>query len=152
ATQENEPKPPVSKPPRAQKPSLYNEFSQNEDTSKRSGFLQKLSGSRTNIHSLKEVKEMGENSNQAAEAAGSHFPKIALKPTGHWSSLTKGTPRNVEENTEEKGVSAAKNIFLSKIIQEESNASSHKFCKKNTAFAAGGPSDGSQEEEDEDRS
>ncbi|NWY20926.1 FYB1 protein, partial [Aphelocoma coerulescens] len=151
AAQENEPKPPVSKPPLAQKPSLNNEVSQNEDTSNKSGFLQRLSGPRTNTHALQEAKEMGENSNSAAEAAGSHFPKITLKPTGHRSSLSKGTPKTVEENTEEKGMSAAKNIFLNKIIQEESG-SSHKFHKMNTALAAERPSGEPQDKEDEDRS
>ncbi|NWW03396.1 FYB1 protein, partial [Oreocharis arfaki] len=151
ATQENEPKPPVSKPPLAQKPSLNNEVFQKEDTSNKSGFLQRLSGPRTNIHTLQEAKEMGENSNSAAEAAGSHFPKIALKPTGQRSSLSKGTPKTVEENTEERGMSAAKNIFLNKIIQEESG-SSQKFPKMNTAPSAGRPSGEPQEKEDEDGS
>ncbi|NWW23448.1 FYB1 protein, partial [Falcunculus frontatus] len=150
ATQENEPKPPVSKPPLAQKPSLNNEVSQNEDTSNKSGLLKRLSGPRTNIHTLQEAKEMGENSNSAAEAADSHFPKIALKPTGHRSSLSKATPKTMEENAEEKGMSAAKNIFLNKIVQEESG-SSHKFRKINTALAAGIPSGEPQEKEDEDR-
>ncbi|XP_063279109.1 FYN-binding protein 1 isoform X2 [Prinia subflava] len=151
ATQENEPKPPVSKPPLAQKPSLNNEVSQNEDTSNKSGFLQRQSGLRTNIHALQEAKEMGENSNSAAEGAGSHFPKIALKPTGHRLSLSKGTPKAVAENTEEKGMSATKNIFLNKITQEGSGSSS-KFYKMNTAFAAGRPSGEPQEKENGDRS
>ncbi|NXU02506.1 FYB1 protein, partial [Buphagus erythrorhynchus] len=148
-TQENEPKPPASKPPLAQKPSLSNEVSQNEDTSNKRGFLPRQSGPRTNTHALQEAKEMGENSNSAAEAAGSHFPKIVLKPAGHRSSLSKGTPKTVAENTEEKGVSAAKNIFLNKIIQEESRPS-HKFHKMNTALAAERPSD--EPEEGGDRS
>ncbi|NWX61216.1 FYB1 protein, partial [Promerops cafer] len=148
ATQENEPKPPVSKPPLAQKPSLNNDVSQNEDTSNKSGFLQRQSGPRTNIHALQEAKELGENSNSAAVAAGSNFPKIILKPTGHRSSLSKGTPKTVSENTEEKGMSAAKNI--NKIIQEESG-SSHKFHKINTSLAAGRPSGEPQEKEDGDR-
>ncbi|NWV59328.1 FYB1 protein, partial [Malurus elegans] len=147
AAQENEPKPPVSKPPLAQKPSLNNEVSQNEDTSNKSGFLQRLSGPKTNVRALQEAKEMGENNNSAAESAGSHLPKIALKPTGHRSSLLKGTFKNVEENTEEKGMSSAQNILLNKTIQEESG-SSHKFRKMNTALAAGGPSGEPQERED----
>ncbi|NXU16957.1 FYB1 protein, partial [Pardalotus punctatus] len=147
AIQENEPKPPVSKPPLAQKPS-FNEASQNEDTSNKSGFLQRLSGPKTNIQALQEAKEMGENANSAAEAAGSHFPKTALKPTGHRSSLSKGIPKNVEENTEEKGMSAAKNIFVNQIIQEESGSSSPKFRNMNTALAAGGPSGEPQEKGD----
>lgn len=152
ATQENEPKPPFSKPPLAQKPSLNHDVSHNEDTSNKNVFLQKgLSGPRPNIHSFKATKEMDENSNCAAEAAGSHFSNIALKPAGHWPSSSQGTPKNMEEKTEEKGISAAKNIFLNKIIQEESGSSSPKFHKMNTALAAGRPSGGSQEKEDGDR-
>ncbi|XP_074994196.1 FYN-binding protein 1 isoform X3 [Calonectris borealis] len=153
ATQENEPKPPFSKPPLAQKPSLNHEVSRNEDTSNKNVFLQKgLSGPRPNIHSFKAAKEMDENSNCAAESAGSHFSNMALKPTGRSSSSSQGTPKNVEEKTEEKGMSAAKNIFLNKIIQEESGSSSPKFHKTNTALPAGRPSGGSQEKEDGDRS
>lgn len=147
ATQENEPKPTISKPPLAQKPSLNNEVSQNEDTSNKSGFLQRQYGPRTNIHAHQEAKEMGENSNSAAETPGSNFPKIALKPTGHRSSLLKGTPKTVAENTEEKGRSAAKNIFLNKITQEEPG-SSHKFHKMTMALAAERPSGEAQEDED----
>ncbi|XP_009892972.1 PREDICTED: FYN-binding protein [Charadrius vociferus] len=153
ATQENEPKPPVSKPLLAQKPSLNHEVSHNEDTSNKNVFLQKgLSGPRPNIHSFKAAKEKDENSSCAAEASASHFSNMALKPTGHWSSSSQGTPKNVEEKTEEKGMGAAKNIFLNKIIQEESSSPSLKFHKMNTALAAGRPSGGSQEKEDGDRS
>ncbi|NXN70953.1 FYB1 protein, partial [Himantopus himantopus] len=153
AIQENEPKPPASKPLLAQKPSLNHEVSHNEDTSNKNVFLQKgLSGPRPKIHSFKAAKEMGENSSCAAEASGSHFSNMTLKPTGHWSSSSQGTPKNVEEKTEEKGMSAAKNIFLHKTIQEESGSSSPKFHKTNTALAAGRPSGGSQEKEDGERS
>lgn len=147
ATQEYEPKPTVSKPPLAQKPSLNNEVSQNEDTSNKSGFLQRQYGPRTNLHAHQEAKEMGENSNSAAETPGSNFPKIALKPTGHRSSLLKGTPKTVAENTEEKGRSASKNTFLNKITQEEPG-SSHKFHKMTMALAAERPSGEAQEDED----
>ncbi|NWI29122.1 FYB1 protein, partial [Sula dactylatra] len=151
ATQENELKPPFSKPPLAQKPSVTHEVSHNEDTSHKNVFLQKgLSGPKPNTHSFKAAKEMDENSSCAAEAAGSHLPNVVLKPTGHWSSAPQGTPKNVEEKTEEKGMSAAKNIFLNRITQEESG-SSPKFHKTNTALAAGRPSGGSQEKEDGDR-
>ncbi|KAM9262624.1 FYN-binding protein 1 isoform 4-T4 [Morus bassanus] len=151
ATQENEPKPPFSKPPLAQKPSVTHEVSHNEDTSHKNVSLQKgLSGPKPNTHSFKAAKEMDENSSCAAEAAGSHLPNVVLKPTGHWSSSPQGTPKNVEEKTEEKRMSAAKNIFLNKITQEESG-SSLKFHKVNTALAAGRPSGGSQEKEDGDR-
>ncbi|NWH89098.1 FYB1 protein, partial [Aegithalos caudatus] len=149
ATQENEPKP-VPKPCLAQKPSLNNEVSQNKDTSNKSGSLQRQLIPRKKIYTLQGEKEMGENSNSAAEGEGSHFPKIALNPTGHRSSLLKGTPKIVAEDTEEKGMSAAKNIFLNK-IQEESDSASTS-CNMNTAFAAGRPSGEPQEKEEGDRS
>ncbi|KFO76489.1 FYN-binding protein, partial [Cuculus canorus] len=152
ATQENEPKTPLSKPPLAQKPSLNHEVSHTEDTSNKNVFLQKgLSSPRPNMHSFKAAKEMDENSNCAAEAEGSHFCHVALKPVGQWSSSPQGIPENTEQKTEEKGMSAAKNIFLNKIIQEESG-SSPKFHKTNTALAAGRPTGESQEKGDGDRS
>uniref|UniRef100_A0A8C3MLG8 Uncharacterized protein n=1 Tax=Geospiza parvula TaxID=87175 RepID=A0A8C3MLG8_GEOPR len=146
ATQENKPKPPVSKRPLAQKPSLNNEVSQKEDTSNKSDSLQRQSGPRRNTHAHQEAKKMGEN-NSAAEAPGSTILKIALRPTGLRSSLSKGTLKTVAENTEEKGMSAAKNFFLKKITEEESG-SSHKFPEMNRKLAAGGPSDESQEDKD----
>ncbi|XP_061874508.1 FYN-binding protein 1 isoform X2 [Colius striatus] len=148
ATQENEMKPPFSKPPLAQKPSLNHEVSHNEDISHKNMFLQKgLSGPRPNIHSFKTAKEVDENSNCAA---GNNFSNMALKPTGHWSSSSQGTPKKLEEMTEETGMNSAKNIFLSKITQEESDSPSPKMHKTNTALAAGRPSGGSPEE-DQDR-
>uniref|UniRef100_A0A8C4TUQ2 FYN binding protein 1 n=1 Tax=Falco tinnunculus TaxID=100819 RepID=A0A8C4TUQ2_FALTI len=152
ATQENEPKPSFSKPRLAQKPSLNHEVTPNEDTSNKNVFLQKgLSSSRPNIHSFKAAKEMDENSNRAAEAAGSNFFNMALKPTGHWSSLSQGNHENVEKKTEEKEMNAAKNILLNKTVQEESGSSS-KFRKMNTELAAGRSSGGSQEKKDGNRS
>ncbi|XP_062471419.1 FYN-binding protein 1 isoform X3 [Pezoporus occidentalis] len=152
ATQENEPKSSFSKPPLAQKPSLNRDVSHNEDTSNKNVFLQKqLSGPRQNIHSFKATKEVGENSNCSAEASGSHFSNKALKPTDHCSGASEGTPKYMEKKTEEKGMSAAKNIFLSKITQEESGSSS-KFHKTNTVFAEERLSGPSQEKEDGDRS
>lgn len=150
AKQENESKPSVSKPPLAPKFSR-NKVSENEDTSNKSGFLQRQSGLRTNIRTLQETKEMGESRNSAAKDAGSHFPKIALKPTGHKSSLSKGTLKTVAGNTEEEGMRAARNIVLNKISQEESE-SSRKFHKMNTTFGAGRTSGEPREKDDGGRS
>uniref|UniRef100_A0A8C9F0V4 FYN binding protein 1 n=1 Tax=Pavo cristatus TaxID=9049 RepID=A0A8C9F0V4_PAVCR len=153
ATQENDPKPSFSKPALAQKPSLNHAVSHNEDTSSKNVFPHKgLAGSRPNMHSFKATKETDENSNCAAETVGSHFSNMALKPTGHWSSASQGTPKNAEEKTEEKGVSATRNIFLNKIIQEESGLSHPKIHKTSTAFAAGKSLGGSEEKDDLDRS
>ncbi|KFU85980.1 FYN-binding protein, partial [Chaetura pelagica] len=133
AKQENEPKPLFSKPPLAQKPSISHEVSHKDN---KKVFLQKgLSGARTTMHSFKAAKEMHENSNSAAEAAGSHFSKMALKPAGHWSQASQRPA----------------NIFLNKIAEEESDSSS-KVCKMNIVLAAGVLSGGSQEKVDGDRS
>nr|XP_038026342.1 FYN-binding protein 1 [Anas platyrhynchos] len=153
ASQENEPRPPSSKPALAQKPSLNHEVSHSEDTSSKNALLHKgVAGPRPKIHSFKAAKETDENSNCAAETASSHFANMALKPTGHWSSSSQGTAKNMDEKTEEKGVSAARNIFLNKVSQEESGSSPPKFRKMSTAFAAGKSLGGSEEKEDGDKS
>ncbi|XP_048786703.1 FYN-binding protein 1 isoform X2 [Lagopus muta] len=153
ATQENDPKPSFSKPALAQKPPVNLTVSHSKDTSSKNAFPHKgLGGPRPNMHSFKATKEMDENSKCAAETVGSHFSNMALKPTGHWSSASQGTPKSAEEKTEEKGVSASRNIFLNKIIQEESGLSPPKFHKTNTAFAAGKSLGGSEEKDDWDRS
>ncbi|XP_051628314.1 FYN-binding protein 1 isoform X3 [Manacus candei] len=144
AAQENVPKPSLFKKP-------FNiEVSNNTDTSNKCGSLQSsLSGPRTNTHSLKKVKEMSEN-NSAAEAADSHLPKISLKPAGHSQSLFQGTSKNVEEETEEKGMSVTKTTIAKKVNQEGSDSS--KFHKINTALGTERSSDESREKEDGDRS
>ncbi|NXA13795.1 FYB1 protein, partial [Sapayoa aenigma] len=141
--QENEPKSTRSKPPLAQKPSLNNDISHNKDASEKYGFLHsRLSGSRTNVHPVKEGKEMDENSS-AAEATCSHFLNTALTHTGHPHTLYQGSSKNVEEKAEEKEMSVAKTTTVKKIIQKESD-SSQKFCQINTVLDAGKLSDESQ--------
>ncbi|NWR35935.1 FYB1 protein, partial [Tachuris rubrigastra] len=142
AAQENVPKPPLFK-----KPSYNIEVSNNKDTSNTCGsFQSRLSGPRTNTHSLKKVKEIGEN-NSVAEGAGSHLPKIALKPAGHSQTLFQSTSRNVEKETEEKGMNVIKTTVAKKVTQEGSD-SPHKFRKTNTALGAVRSSDETQEKED----
>ncbi|XP_009863229.1 PREDICTED: FYN-binding protein [Apaloderma vittatum] len=153
ATQANEPKPSFSKPPLAQKCSLTHEVSHSEDASTKNVFLQKrLSGPRPNIHSFKAGKETDKNTESAAEAAGSHFSSMALKPTGRWPSSSQGTSKNTEEKSEEKEMNAAKNIFLNKTIQEEPDSSVPKFHKVNTGRVAGLPSGVSAEKQRKDGS
>ncbi|NWQ71284.1 FYB1 protein, partial [Neopipo cinnamomea] len=142
AAQENAPQPSLFK-----KPSFNIEVSNNKDTSNKCGSLQsRLSGPRTNTHSLKKVKEMGEN-NSAAQAADSHLPKIALKPAGHSQTLFQGTFRNMGKETKEKGMSVIKTTVAKKVIQEGSD-SPHKFRKTSTALGAVRSSDETQEKED----
>ncbi|NXI57912.1 FYB1 protein, partial [Chloroceryle aenea] len=143
AVEENEPKPPFSKKPLAQRQSL--EVSHNEATSNKNTLLQKgLSGPRPNIQSFKAAKEMDENSKRAAETSGRHFSNIVLKPTSCCSSSFQGIPKNVKEKTEEKVISTAKNILLKKNIQEDSS----EFRKMNKVLFAERPSVESQEDKD----
>lgn len=153
-TQQNEPKPFVSRPPLGQKPSLSHDISSKEDTSNKNVFLQKRQslGPRPITSSFKAAKEMNENRNCAAEAAGSKFSNITLKPTGCWSGSFQGTLKKVEEKTEGKEMNTAKKVFPKKTIQEQSGSSSCKFHEINTELAGGRPSGGSQEEDDRDRS
>ncbi|XP_050185472.1 FYN-binding protein 1 isoform X1 [Myiozetetes cayanensis] len=142
AAQENVPKPSLFK-----KPSFNTEVSNNKDTSNKCDSLQsRLAGPRTNTHSLMKVKEMGEN-NSAAEAAGSHLPKIGMKPAGHSQTSLQGTFINVKQETEEKAMSVIKTTVTKKVIQEGSN-SPHKFCKTNTALGAVRSSDKPRKKED----
>ncbi|NWU83646.1 FYB1 protein, partial [Onychorhynchus coronatus] len=145
AAQQNEPQPSLFK-----KPSNI-EVSNNKDTSNKcDSFQSRLSGPRTNTHSLKKVKEVGEN-NSAADAAGSHLPKIPLKPAGHLQSLLQGTFKNMAKVTKEKERSITKTTIAKEVIQEGSDFP-HRFCKTNTALGAGGSSDESLEKEGGDGS
>ncbi|XP_009074141.1 PREDICTED: FYN-binding protein [Acanthisitta chloris] len=148
--QVNKPKLPLSKPPLAQKSSLTNEMSHNKDTSNKSDFLQRPASSRTNTCKFKEAKEMGENSNRAAETEGNRFRDIRVVPTSPQCSSSQGIPKNMEEKTAEKGISAVRNIFFKKITQEESDSSSLKLSKMKTPLIAGKPSGEPQKKEDGD--
>ncbi|NXW60641.1 FYB1 protein, partial [Eurystomus gularis] len=147
AMKENESKPPLSKPPVAKKLSLNLEVSHNEDTSNKDVLRKGPPGPRPNIHSFKAAKEMGEKSKCAAEAAGSHFSNVVLKPTGHRTSSFQGIPKEVEEKTEEKIMSTAKNIFLKKTVQEETGSSSSLTLRKMKTVRAAGESSGGHQDE-----
>lgn len=154
ATQQNDPKPSVSRPPLAQKPSLSHNISGKEDTSNKNCFLGRKQSLGPNpiTSSFKAAKETNENRNCAAEAAGSQFSNITLKPTGSRSGSFQGTLKNVDEKTEGKDMSTAKKVFPKKTVQEQSGSSSSKFGETNIQLAAGRPSGGSQEKDVKDRS
>uniref|UniRef100_A0A674I3Z9 FYN binding protein 1 n=1 Tax=Terrapene triunguis TaxID=2587831 RepID=A0A674I3Z9_9SAUR len=143
ASQENDPKPPFSKPPLGQKPSLNPDVSHHEDISNRHAFLTKGSsgslGPRPKIHSFKLPKETAENSSNGTDSPGGHFPTVTLKSIGNRSTPGQ-VLKNVEEKTEDNRSGVAKNIFLSKINQEDSGPTPSKFRQPPAKLAAGGPS------------
>ncbi|XP_053888082.1 FYN-binding protein 1 isoform X3 [Malaclemys terrapin pileata] len=154
ASQENDPKPPFSKPSLGQKPSLNPDVSHHEDISNRHAFLTKGSsgslGPRPKLHSFKLPKETAENSSNGTDSPGGHFPTVTLKSIGNRS--TQGQVlKNVEEKTEDNRSGVAKNIFLSKINQEDSGPTPSKFRKPTAKLAAGGPSGSFHEREEGDK-
>uniref|UniRef100_A0A452IWE9 FYN binding protein 1 n=1 Tax=Gopherus agassizii TaxID=38772 RepID=A0A452IWE9_9SAUR len=141
-SQENDPKPPFPKPPIGQKPSLNPDISHHEDVSNRHAFLTKGSsgslGPRPKIHSFKLPKETAENSSNGTDSPGGHFPSVTLKSIGNWSTPGQ-VPKNLEEKTEDNRSGVTKNIFLSKINQEDSGPTPPKFSKPTAKLTAGGP-------------
>ncbi|XP_034630610.1 FYN-binding protein 1 isoform X3 [Trachemys scripta elegans] len=154
ASQENDPKPPFSKPSLGQKPSLNPDVSHHEDISNRHAFLTKGSsgslGPRPKLHSFKLPKETAENSSNGTDSPGGHFPTVTLKSIGNRSTPGQ-VLKNVEEKTEDNRSGVAKNIFLSKINQEDSGPTPSKFRKPTAKLAAGGPSGSFHEREEGDK-
>ncbi|KAM9138642.1 FYN-binding protein 1 isoform 4-T7 [Pangshura tecta] len=141
-SQENDPKPPFPKPPLGQKPSLNHDVSHHEDVSNRHAFLNKGSsgslGPRPKIQSFKLPKETAENSSNGTDSPSGNFPTVTLKSVGNRSTPGQ-VPKNLEEKTEDNRSGLAKNIFLSKINQEDSGPTPPKFPKPPAKLAAGGP-------------
>uniref|UniRef100_A0A8C8RBK0 FYN binding protein 1 n=1 Tax=Pelusios castaneus TaxID=367368 RepID=A0A8C8RBK0_9SAUR len=153
ASQENDPKPPFSKTLLGQKPSVNTDVSHHEDIPNRSAFMNKAQGPpcpRPKINSFKLGREAAENSNNGTDSPASHFPNVTLKSTGNRSTPGQ-IPKNVEEKTEDKRSGVAKNIFLSKIIQEDSGPTPPNFPKPNAKFATGGPLSSSHARGEEDK-
>ncbi|XP_043370277.1 FYN-binding protein 1 isoform X3 [Dermochelys coriacea] len=160
ASQENDLKPPFPKPPIGQKPSLNPDVSHHEDISNRHAFLTKGSsgslGPRPKIHSFKLPKETAENSSNGTDSPDGHFPAVTLKSIGNRSTPSSlayagQVPKNIEEKTEDNRSGVAKNIFLSKINQEDSGPTPPKFLKPTAKLAAGGPSGGFCERQEGDK-
>ncbi|XP_067401661.1 FYN-binding protein 1 isoform X1 [Emydura macquarii macquarii] len=153
ASQENDSKPLFPKPPLGQKPSLNSDVSHHEDISNRQAFLNKAPGSlfpRPKINSFKLAREAAENSNNGTDSPVGHFSNVTLKSTGNRSTPGQ-VPKNVEEKTEDKRSGVAKNIFLSKINQEDSGPSPPNFLKPHAKFGAGGPSGSFHAKEEGDK-
>ncbi|XP_049718709.1 FYN-binding protein 1 isoform X3 [Elephas maximus indicus] len=143
ASQDHDPKPLFPKPAFGQKPSLSTDASHEDENltknvSSQKGPLAPL-GTKSKPGPLKPAREDTENKDQVGDTSSSPFPGVVLKP-----AASRGAPsltKNAEEKKEERKIDAAKNIFLSKINQEESalGAPPAKFPKGPSKLTVGGP-------------
>ncbi|XP_074850411.1 FYN-binding protein 1 [Carettochelys insculpta] len=151
SAQEKDPKPPFPKPPVGLKPSVNPDASHHEDGSNRHAFLPKGSsgsqGPRQKLQSFKLAKDAAENNSNGTNSPAGHFPAVTLKSVGNRSTPGQ-IPKNAEEKTEDNRSGVAKNIYLSKINQEDSSSAPPKFPKPTAKFAAGRPSSGLPEKEE----
>ncbi|XP_053447766.1 FYN-binding protein 1 isoform X1 [Nycticebus coucang] len=154
-SQDLDPKPLFPKPAFGQKPSLSTEDSQEGESPTKNSSLQKGTpaplGARTKGGPLKPAKEDLENKDHTGDTSSSPFPGVVLKPTGNRGGL--GLSKNGEDKKEDRKIDAAKNIFLSKMNQEESTSGAPpaKFPKAPSKLTMVGPWGQSQEKEKGDK-
>ncbi|XP_058420172.1 FYN-binding protein 1 isoform X3 [Diceros bicornis minor] len=151
ASPDHDPKLLFPKPIIGQKPSLSTEDSQEDESPTKNAAPQKglpaPLGAKSKTGPLKPAREDPENKDHGGETSSSPFPGVVLK-----SAASRGGPglsKNAEERKEERKIDAAKNIFLSKINQEESTSGAPpaKFPKTPSKLTVGGPWGQSQEKE-----
>ncbi|KAM9693710.1 FYN-binding protein 1 isoform 2-T2 [Trichechus inunguis] len=155
ASQDHDPKPLFPKPAFGQKPSLSTDASHEDESLTKNVSPQKGPpaplGAKSKPGPLKPAREDPENKDQGGNTSSSPFPGVVLKP-----AASRGSPslsKNAEGKKEERKIDAAKNIFLSKMNQEESasGAPPAKFPKASSKLTVGGPWAQSQEKEKGDK-
>ncbi|XP_046526868.1 FYN-binding protein 1 isoform X1 [Equus quagga] len=151
ATPDHDPKPLFPKPLIGQKPSVstddsYEDESPTKNVAPQKGPLAPL-GAKSKTGPLKPAREDPENKDHGGETSSSPFPGVVLRPAA--SRGGPGLSKNIEEKKEDGKIDAARNVFLSKINQEESTsgASPAKFPKAPSKLTVGGPWGQSQEKE-----
>lgn len=155
ASQDHDAKPLFPKPPSGQKPALGTEDSHEDESPTKNVSAQKGSptplGAKSKGGTFKPTREDPENKGHGVDTSSSPFPGVILKPAG--SRGSPGLSRNGEENKEYRKIDAAKNIFLSKVNEEESasGAAPAKFPKAPSKLTVGGPWSQTQEKEKEDK-
>ncbi|XP_060046963.1 FYN-binding protein 1 isoform X2 [Erinaceus europaeus] len=112
--------------------------SSNKNVSPQTGPPATLGGKSKTVP-LKPVREDQGNKEHFGETQSSPFPGVVLKPAG--SRGSPGLPRSLEDKKEDRKIDAAKNVFLSKVNQEESTAGGPpaKFSKTPSKVATAGP-------------
>ncbi|XP_071468789.1 FYN-binding protein 1 isoform X3 [Marmota flaviventris] len=152
-SQDHDPKALFPKPAFGQKPSLSAEDSHEDESPTRNLSAQKgpspSLGAKSKSGPLKPPREDPENKGHGGDTSSSPFPGVVLKPTA--SRGSPGLSKNGEEKKEDRKIDATKNIFLSKVNQEESGASPAKFPKAPSKVTVGGPWGQSQEKEKEEK-
>lgn len=157
-SQEQDTKPLFPKPV-FQKPSLRDEDTHEEEipwknmTSPSKGFPSPA-GAKFRVGSAKSARDEPENKNHSGgEVTSTPYPGVVLKPTASRAGPA-GLPKNAEDRKEERKVDAAKNIFLSKMNQEEptSGVPPAKYPKTPSKLVPGGPWAQSQEKDKDDKS
>lgn len=155
ASQDHDPKPLFPKPPFGQKPSLSVDDPHEAESPAKNAALQRGTlaplGVKAKVGPLKPAKEDPEDKDHGGETSSSPFPGVVLKPAA--SRGGPGLPKSTEERREDRRIDAAKNVFLSKMNQEEpaSGAPPAKFPKTPSKVAVAGPWGQSQEKEKGDK-
>uniref|UniRef100_A0A452F5F0 FYN binding protein 1 n=1 Tax=Capra hircus TaxID=9925 RepID=A0A452F5F0_CAPHI len=147
ASQDLDPKPLFPKPVFGQKPPMNTEDLQEDESPTKTvapqrGPLAPLAA-KAKSGPLKPAREEPENKEHGGETSVSPFPGVVLKPAAN-RGAPGGLPRNTEEKREDRKMDAAKNIFLSKITQEE-------FSKTPSKLTSTGPWSQSQDKEKGDK-
>uniref|UniRef100_A0A8D1M163 FYN-binding protein 1 n=2 Tax=Sus scrofa TaxID=9823 RepID=A0A8D1M163_PIG len=121
ASPEQDPKPLFPKPAFGQKPSPCAQDPQEDESPSKTAAPQKgllaPPGPKARTGPLKPAREDPENKEQGSETSSSPFSGVVLKPAS--SRGTPGLPKPAEEKRDERKMDAAKNVFLSKMNQEE---------------------------------
>ncbi|KAI4574352.1 hypothetical protein MJG53_020916, partial [Ovis ammon polii x Ovis aries] len=156
ASQDLDPKPLFPKPVFGQKPPMNTEDPQEDESpiktaAPQRGPLAPLAA-KAKSGPLKPAREEPENKEHGGETSVSPFPGVVLKPAAN-RGAPGGLPRNTEEKREDRKMDAAKNIFLSKITQEESasGAPPGRFSKTPSKLTSTGPWSQSQDKEKGDK-
>ncbi|XP_042546491.1 FYN-binding protein 1 isoform X1 [Dipodomys spectabilis] len=150
ASQEADAKPLFPKPAFGHKATLSPEEAQEDDRAIKKG-PPGPPGVKSKVVPSKPGREDPENKDQGADTSSSPFPGVVLKPAA--SRGSPGFSRNGEEKKEDRKVDATKNIFLSKMHQEEAalGPSPAKFPKAPSKLTVGKPWAQSQEKEKGDK-
>ncbi|XP_068952296.1 FYN-binding protein 1 isoform X1 [Petaurus breviceps papuanus] len=157
SSQDHDPKPPYSKPAIGQKPSPNADTSHDDQSPNKSTFPQKgpafAPPSKPKISPLKPTREDTESKDHGTDPPNVPFPGVTLKPVTSRSTPGSTLPKNTEEKKEERKIDAAKNVFMSKMNQDDasSGATQPKFPKPLSKLTVGGPWNQSQEKEKGDK-
>nr|XP_019592862.1 PREDICTED: FYN-binding protein isoform X3 [Rhinolophus sinicus]XP_019592864.1 PREDICTED: FYN-binding protein isoform X3 [Rhinolophus sinicus] len=149
ASQDHDPKPHFPKPIFGQKTSLSIDDPHEVESPTKNSSPQR--GVKPKISPLKPTREDSNSKDHGGETSSSPFAGVVLK-----SGASRGVPalsKNAEEKKEDRKIDAAKNVFLSKINQEESTSGAPPamFPKTPSKVIMSGPWGQSQEKEKGDK-